>query len=149
MAELLYLDDLRVGQKFTSGTHALDPGQIKAFAREFDPQPFHLDEAAARHSFFQELAASGWHTAAITMRLLVDGGLPIAGGIIGAGGEIQWPQATRPGDLLQVESEILTVTPSRSRPDRGMATMRSETRNQHGEVLQILTAKLVVPRRTK
>ena len=83
------------------------------------------------------------------MRLLNDGGLPIAGGIIGAGGEIQWPQATRPGDLLQVESEILTVTPSRSRPDRGMATMRSETRNQRGEVLQILTAKLVVPRRAK
>ena len=149
MAELLYLDDLQVGQKFTSGTHALDTGQIKAFARQFDPQPFHLDEAAARHSFFQGLAASGWHTAAITMRLLVDGGLPIAGGIIGAGGEIQWPQATRPGDVLRVESEILAVTPSRSRPDRGMATMRSETRNQHGEVLQILTAKLVVPRRAR
>ena len=149
MAELLYLDDLRVGQKFTSGAHTLDTDQIKAFARQFDPQPFHLDEAAARHSFFQGLAASGWHTAAITMRLLNDGRLPIAGGIIGAGGEIQWPQATRPGDVLHVESEILTVTPSRSRPDRGMATMRSETRNQHGEVLQILTAKLVVPRRTK
>ena len=149
MAELLYLDDLRVGQKFTSGTHALDTDQIKAFARQFDPQPFHLDEAAARHSFFQGLAASGWHTAAITMRLLNDGGLPIAGGIIGAGGEIQWPQATRPGDVLRVESEILAVTPSRSRPDRGMATMRSETKNQRGETLQVLTAKLVVPRRAK
>jgi acyl dehydratase len=147
MAELLYLDDLQVGQKFTSGTHALDLDQIKAFAREFDPQPFHLDEAAAKQSLFQGLAASGWHTAAITMRLLNDGGLPIAGGIIGAGGEIQWPQPTRPGDVLQVESEILAVTPSRSRPDRGTAIMRSETRNQKGEVLQILTAKLVVPRR--
>lgn len=149
MAELLYLDDLAVGQKFTSGTHALDLDQIKAFARQFDPQPFHLDEEAAKRSLFQGLAASGWHTAAITMRLLNDGGLPIAGGIIGAGGEIQWPQPTRPGDILHVESEILTVTPSRSRADRGMATMRSETRNQKGEVLQILTAKLVVPRRTK
>lgn len=149
MAELLYLDDLAVGQKFTSGSHTLDLNQIKAFAREFDPQPFHLDEEAAKRSLFQGLAASGWHTAAITMRLLNDGGLPIAGGIIGAGGEIQWPQPTRPGDILQVESEILAVTPSRSRPDRGMATMRSETRNQKGEVLQILTAKLVVPRRTK
>ena len=149
MAELLYLDDLQVGQRFTSGTHALDTDQIKAFAREFDPQPFHLDETAARHSFFQGLAASGWHTAAITMRLLNDGGLPIAGGIIGAGGEIQWPQATRPGDVLRVESEILAVTPSRSRPDRGMATMRSETKNQRGETLQVLTAKLIVPRRAK
>jgi acyl dehydratase len=149
MAELLYLDDLQVGQKFISGTHALDSDQIKAFARQFDPQPFHLDEAAARDSFFQGLAASGWHTAAITMRLLNDGGLPIAGGIIGAGGEIHWPQATRPGDLLHVESEILAVSPSRSRPDRGMATMRSETKNQRGETLQVLTAKLVVPRRAK
>lgn len=149
MAELLYLDDLEVGRKFTSGTHALDLDQIKAFAREFDPQPFHLDEEAAKRSLFQGLAASGWHIAAITMRLLNDGGLPIAGGIVGAGGEIQWPQPTRPGDVLHVESEILTVTPSRSRPDRGMATMRSETRNQKGEVLQILTAKLVVPRRAK
>jgi acyl dehydratase len=149
MAELLYLDDLAVGQKFTSGTHALDLDQIKAFARQFDPQPFHLDEEAAKRSLFQGLAASGWHTAAITMRLLNDGGLPIAGGIIGAGGEIQWPQPTRPGDVLHVESEILSVTPSRTRPDRGMATMRSETCNQKGEVLQILTAKLVVPRRTK
>jgi len=149
MAELLYLDDLQVGQRFTSGTHALDPDQIKAFASQFDPQPFHLDEEAARHSFFQGLAASGWHTAAITMRLLNDGGLPIAGGIIGAGGEIHWPQATRPGDVLHVESEILAITPSRSRPDRGMATMRSETKNQRGETLQVLTAKLVVPRRAK
>ena len=149
MAELLYLDDLEVGQRFTSGTHALDLDQIRAFARQFDPQPFHLDEEAAKRSLFQGLAASGWHTAAITMRLLNDGGLPIAGGIIGAGGEIQWPQPTRPGDILHVESEILTITPSRSRPDRGMAIMRSETRNQKGEVLQILTAKLVVPRRTK
>src|SRR5262245_61684581 len=143
----LFLDDLRVGQRFTSGTHALDEAQIKSFAAQFDPQPFHLDGEAAKDSLFAGLAASGWHTAAITMRLLVEGGAPIAGGVIGAGGEISWPRPTRPGDVLQVVSEILEVKPSRSRPDRGMATMRSETRNQHGEVLQILTAKLVVPRR--
>ena len=144
-----YLEDLAVGRRFTSATHVIDAAQIKAFAGQFDPQPFHLDEEKAKGTLFAGLAASGWHTAAITMRLLVESGLPLAGGIIGAGGEIQWPQATRPGDVLHVESEILTVTPSRSRPDRGMAMMRSETRNQHGEVLQILTAKLVVPRRTK
>src|SRR6185369_17337284 len=97
-----------------------DAEQIKAFARQFDPQPFHLDEAAAKNSIFQGLAASGWHTAALTMRLLVSGGLPLAGGSIGAGGEIAWPRPTRPGDILQVESEVTAVTPSRSRPDRGI-----------------------------
>ncbi len=143
----LYFDDLRVGQRFASGSHAVDEAQIKAFAAEFDPQPFHLDDEAAKGTLFAGLAASGWHTAAITMRLLVEGGAPIAGGVVGAGGEIGWPRPTRPGDILQVESEVLEVTPSRSRPDRGMVTLRSETRNQRGEVVQILTAKLVVPRR--
>jgi acyl dehydratase len=145
--ERLYLDDIKIGQRFTSGTLALDAEQIKAFARQFDPQPFHLDEAAAKNSIFQGLAASGWHTAALTMRLLVSGGLPLAGGSIGAGGEIAWPRPTRPGDILQVESEVVAVTPSRSRPDRGIVTVRSETKNQRGEVVQVLTAKLMVPRR--
>ena len=143
----LYFDDLQVGQRFVSGSHELDAAQIKSFARQFDPQPFHLDEATAKDTLFAGLAASGWHTAAITMRLMAEGGHPIAGGLIGASAEISWPQPTRPGDILHVESEILEKTPSRSRPDRGMATMRSETRNQRGEVLQILTAKIVVPRR--
>jgi acyl dehydratase len=144
----LYLDDLAVGQRFTSGTHAIDEAQIKAFARRFDPQPFHLDEAAAGDTMFAGLAASGWHTAAITMRLLVEQGLPLAGGIVGAGGEIAWPKPTRPGDVLRVDSEVLEVTPSRSRPDRGMALVRSLTRNQRDEVVQSLTAKLIVPRRS-
>ncbi len=125
----------------------LDAEQIKAFARQFDPQPFHLEEAAAKDTFFGGLAASGWHVAAITMKLLVGDGAPIAGGLIGAGGEIAGPQPTRPGDVLTVESEVLEVNPSRSRPDRGMVTLRSETRNQRGELAQIFTAKLVVPRR--
>jgi len=146
--ERLCLEDFYPGQRFTSGTHALDEAQIKAFAREFDPQPFHLDEAAAQNTLFAGLAASGWHTAAITMRLQVESGLPISGGIIGAGGEIQWPRPTRPGDILHVESEVLDVNPSRSRPERGMITVRSETRNQRGEVVQILTVKIVVPRRS-
>jgi len=143
----LYFDDLQVGQRFVSGSHELDAAQIKSFARQFDPQPFHLDEATAKDTLFAGLAASGWHTAAITMRLMAERGHPIAGGLIGASAEISWPQPTRPGDILHVESEILEKMPSRSRPDRGMATMRSETRNQRGEVLQILTAKIVVPRR--
>jgi len=144
--ELLYLDDLSVGQRFTSGTHALDARQIVAFATEFDPQPFHTDTEAARGTLFRGLAASGWHTAAITMRLQVEGGLPIAGGLVGLGGELAWPTATRPGDVLHVESEILDVVPSRSRPDRGKVTLRSETLNQRGEIVQTATIKLLVPR---
>ena len=145
--ERLYLDDIHVAQRFTSGAHAVDEAQIKAFASQFDPQPFHLDDEAAKSTMFTGLAASGWHTAAITMRLLVDGGFPIAGGIVGAGGEISWPRPTRPGDILHVESEVLEVTPSQSRSDRGMVTIRTETRNQRDEIVQILVAKLVVPRR--
>ena len=146
-AEALFLEDLAVGQRFSSGSHTLDEAQIKAFAAQFDPQPFHLDGQAAKATLFGGLAASGWHTAAITMKLLVESGLPLSGGIIGSGGEISWPKPTRPGDTLHVVSEIDEVTPSRSRPDRGMIRVRSETRNQHGEVVQVLVAKLVVPRR--
>jgi acyl dehydratase len=142
-----YFDDLQVGQRFTSGTHLVDAAQIKEFARQFDPQPFHLDAEAAKGSLFEGLVASGWHTAAITMRLMVTSGLPIAGGLIGAGGEIAWPKPTRPGSVLHVESEILDLKPSKSRPDRGMATIRNETRDQNGDIVQVMTAKLVVPRR--
>jgi acyl dehydratase len=144
----LYLDDFHVGQRFTSATHTIDAAQIKDFARQFDPQPFHLDEEAAKGTMFGRLVASGWHTAAITMRLQVESGLPIAGGMIGIGGEMSWPRPTLPGDILCVVTEIEEVTPSRSRPDRGVVRMRSETRNQRNEVVQILEAKLFVPRRS-
>ena len=140
----LYLEDFHVGQRFTSATHALDSAQIKAFAARFDPQPFHLSETDADNSFFQGLAASGWHTASITMSLLVKSGMPISGGLIGAGGEIEWPRAVRPGDVLQVESEVLAVAPSRSRPERGMITVKSVTKNLKGEVVQVLTSKMLV-----
>ena len=147
MSELFYLDDLEVGQRFTSATYAVAEAQIIAFAREFDPQPFHLGGEAAKATLFGGLAASGWHTAAITMRLNVVGGLPIAGGIVGLGGELSWPKAVRPGDVLHVESEVLEVKPSRSQPDRGVVTVRSETKNDRGEVVQVATMKLFVPRR--
>jgi len=143
----LYLDDLIVGQRFTSRTHVVDATEIKAFARQFDPQPFHLDEETAKRTLFGELVASGWHTAAITMRLLIENGLPLAGGIIGTGGEVSWPNPTRPGDTLTVTSEIEEITPSRSRPDRGTLKVRSETRNQRDEIVQVLLARLIVPRR--
>jgi acyl dehydratase len=143
-----FLDDLSVGQRFSSSSHTIDAAQIKAFAAQFDPQPFHLDGEAAKATLFGGLAASGWHTAAITMKLLVESGLPLSGGVIGSGGEISWPKPTRPGDTLSVVSEIEEVNPSRSRPDRGTIRVRSETRNQRGETVQILIAKLVVPKRT-
>ncbi len=142
----LYLEDLHVGQRFTSATHTVDEAQIKTFAAQFDPQPFHLDEAAASDTLFKGLVASGWHTAAITMRLNVETGLPFAGGLIGAGGDITWPAPTRPGDTLRVESEVVEIIPSRSKPDRGIAVVVSQTINQRNEVVQILKAKLVIVR---
>jgi len=143
----LYLEDLHVGQRSTTRTHTLDESQIVSFASQFDPQAFHLDAAAARDTVFGGLVASGWHTASITMRLLVTEGLPIAGGLVGRAAEVSWPRPTRPGDALRVESEVLEITPSRSSPDRGIVKVRSETRNQRDEVVQILVATMVVPRR--
>jgi acyl dehydratase len=143
----LYLEDLHAGQRFVSGTHRMDEAKIKEFAREFDPQPFHLDEAAARASVFGGLAASGWHTAAVAMRLLVDGGLPLGNGIIGLGGDLAWPKPTRPGDTLHVESEILEIVPSRSKPNQAIVKVRSITLNQHGEAVHSFTSKCLVFKR--
>lgn len=145
-AASLYLEDLSVGQTFVTGSTTVTTDEIKAFARQFDPQPFHLDEDAARDSLFGGLAASGWHTAALTMRLLVEG-LPFVGGLVGAGGEIAWPRPTRPGDVLTVHIEVLEVTPSKSKPDRGMVLTRSETRNQAGEAVQVSKIRIVAWRR--
>ena len=143
----LYLDDLHVGQKFTSGTWHMTEEKIKSFAAEFDPQPFHLDEAAAKASVFGGLAASGWHTAAVAMRLLVDGGLPFGNGIIGLGGDLAWPKPTRAGDTLQVESEILEIVPSRSKPNQALVKVRSTTLNQDGEPVHSFTSKCLVFKR--
>jgi acyl dehydratase len=143
----LYFEDLPVGFCTSTGSIVIEADDIKQFAQRFDPQPFHLDERAAEKTFFGGLVASGWHTAALTMRLLVTSGLPIAGGVIGAGGEIQWPRATRPGDTLRVVSEVTAAKVSASHPERGMVTVRSETLNQRDEVVQIMTARLVVPRK--
>lgn len=139
----LGLDDLHVGQTFTSASHEVTIDEIKAYAAQFDPQPFHLDEEAAKGTFFQGLAASGWHTAAITMRLIVDS-VPLTCGIIGGGGELLWSKPVRAGDRLTAESEILAITPSRSRPGHARVDVRILTKNQHGEVVQSFSPKLVV-----
>ena len=147
--DALHLEDLRVGQRFASSVYQLSEEQIKAFAAEFDPQPFHLDNAAAQNSIFRGLAASGWHTAAITMRLLVTGKMRFAAGTIGLGVQIDWPLPVRPGDRLHVESEITEISPSRTKPDRGVVTVRSVTFNQDGAEVQRLTSKLLVFRRSQ
>ena len=145
--DVYFLDDFEVGQTFESGTHRIDEEQIKAFAREFDPQPFHLDDSAARKTVFGGLAASGWHTAAITMKLIT-GIQPIFGsGVIGLGAEVAWPRPVRPDDVLRVIVKIAEIAPSKSRPDRGIVTMYCETINQRGEVVQTLKPKLVMFRR--
>jgi acyl dehydratase len=142
-----YLDDLKPGDRFVTGAEAITADDIKAFAEKFDPQPFHTDEEAAISTFFGGLAASGWHTAALSMRLLVTSGMPLAQGIIGGGGEITWPRPTRPGDVLHVETTVIDVTPSRSRPDRGMVTAENLTKTADGDIVQRFVVKLVVPRR--
>ena len=143
-----FLEDFAVGQVYGSGRLAVTAEDIKHFAAEFDPQPFHLDDAAARASFFGGLAASGWHTAALTMRLLVASELKPSGGIVGAGfDEFRWPRPVRPGDELHVESEVLEVRPSKSRPTQGLIKVRTTTLNQNGEPVQISVGNLVVPRR--
>jgi len=137
-----------VGQTFGSGVLRVEADRIKAFAAEFDPQPFHLDERTARDSVFRGLAASGWHTAAMTMRVLVESEPRPAGGIVGAGfDEFRWPRPVRPGDELHLESEILEVRPSRSHPEQGLVEVRTTIFNQRGEPVQILVVNLFVPRR--
>jgi len=144
-----YLEDFEPGQKFNSGRLRVDRERIKSFGAEFDPQPFHVDESAARDSLFKGLAASGWHTAAMTMRLLVEGELRPAGGIVGVGfDELRWPRPVRPGDELRVESEILEVRPSKSRPDQGLIKVKTTTLNQNGDTVQVFVGNLIVPRRS-
>jgi acyl dehydratase len=142
-----FFEDLTVGQKFASPTLPVDAWAITAFAAEFDPQPFHLDDEAARRTMFGGLAASGWHTAALTMRLCVASDFQPAGGIVGIGGELSWLKPVRPGDELRVECEILELRPSRSRPRQGVVKIRVTTLNQNDETVQIFSPILFVDRR--
>jgi acyl dehydratase len=142
-----YYEDLAVGQKFASPTLSVDADAITGFAAQFDPQPFHLDDEAARHTIFEGLAASGWHTAALTMRLCVASDFRPAGGILGIGGELNWLKPVRPGDALRVEIEIVETRLSRSRRGQGIVKIRLTTLNQDDEPVQIFTPTLFVDRR--
>jgi acyl dehydratase len=144
----LYFEDFAVGQVYGSPRRRIEAERIKSFASEFDPQPFHLDEATAADTFFGGLAASGWHTAALTMRLLVDSELTPSGGLIGAGcDELRWPRPVRPGDELRLESEVVEVRSSKSRPEIGFIKVRTTTYNQDNAVVQVMVSNLVIPRR--
>lgn len=146
----LFLEDLAVGQNFGSGRLRIDAEDIKRFAAEFDPQPFHLNEQAARETIFRGLAASGWHTAALTMRLLVESEFDPAGGFVGASmDELRWPRPVRPGDELRIEIEILEIRPSKSRPGQGIVKIRVTTLNQKDKAVQIYIANIVVLGRRK
>jgi acyl dehydratase len=144
-----FLEDFIVGEVFKpAGRLRVEKHAIIAFAKEFDPQPFHLDEEAGRKSIFRGLVASGWHTAAMTMRLVAGSEHKPAGGSIGIGFDgMRWPLPVRPGDELHIETEVLEVRTSKSRPDRGLVKLKTLTINQNGEVVQELIVNAMVPRR--
>ena len=142
-----YFDDLKVGDTFKSEPLNVTEKQLIEFAHKFDPQMFHLSRKAAERTIFKGLVASGWHTAAMTMRLFVRR-LNFAEGAIGLGvDELRWPNVVRPSDVLAVETEIIDLRPSRSRPGYGIIRLRNVTTNQRGEVVQTMLASAMVPRR--
>ena len=140
---MLYLEDLKAGDRFESESYEITNENIVAFAEHYDPQPFHLSNESAQDSFFESLAASGWQVGSITMRLIAKS-LPIASGVIGGGVSLRWLTPTRPGDVLHVETEILEVIPSKSKPDRGVVKIHAKTINQHGETRQTFDSSLLV-----
>lgn len=143
-----YYEDLAVGQTYKTDAVTVDLDAVRAFAAAYDPQPFHLDDAAGHDSLFGRLVASGWHTAAMSMRLLVGGELKIVGGLIGLGvEELRWPRAVIPGDVLHVESEVLSLRPSNSQPDRGLVRVRNTTFNQVGQPVMVAIVTMIAPRR--
>jgi acyl dehydratase len=144
-----YFEDLKKGDRFTSEAYKVSEEQIVSFAREFDPQPFHIDSEVAATTMFGGIFASGWHTAAITMRLFVKT-LNFAEGAIGLGvDELRWPTAVKPGDELRVEVEIVDLRESRSKPTHGVVRLRYVTRNQRGEIVQTMFASALVKQRSK
>ncbi len=145
---MIFLEDLVVGQRFTAGPTQVTAEAIKGFAAEYDPQPFHLDEdAAATHPVFAGLAASGWHTAAMAMKMTVQALGHFGWGVVGGGGDLQWVRPVRPGDTLRLSAEVLEIAPSKTKPDRGSVLVRNAVLNQRDEEVQVFTVRLLVPRR--
>jgi len=146
----IYFEDLAVGQMFTTGSLRISTDEIKEFARRYDPQPFHLDEDAAKATMFGGLAASGWHSAALLMRLIVESGPPLAGGVIGSGiDELRWLRPVRPNDELHAELEVLELRPSASRPTQGRVRMKNMLVAADGVPVMSMIANITVPRRAQ
>lgn len=148
MSEQNYFDDFTIGQTFTSPEYAVTADEIIAFGRQYDPQPFHIDPDAAPNSVFGQLVASGWHTAAMTMRMLIDSDVRPAGGSVGAGVDaLQWRKPVVPGDVLHLVIRVAELRPSRTKPDRGVLRLDVQTVNAAGDVVQTLVINSIVPRR--
>lgn len=146
---MIFHEDLRVGQQFRTPEHAMTEQEIVAFARQYDPQPFHTDAERAKASFFGRLVASGWHTAAVSMGLMVHGDMELDGGVIGSGVEnLRWPQPVVPGDILHVEMQVVEKPDRPSRTGRGRVKLLCQTKNQRGEIVQEMTANLLVPKKS-
>jgi acyl dehydratase len=146
---MLYLEDLKVGATFATPSHTVTAEEIITFARQYDPQSFHTDAVAAENSLFGRLVASGWHTAALSMNLMVRGDMKLDGGVIGRGvDQLRWPRPTLPGDTLRVEMTVMEIDPEPSRTGRGRVKLSCRTLNQHGDPVQEMTARLLVARRS-
>jgi acyl dehydratase len=145
---MLFFEDLKPGDTFGTPTHTVTAEEIVAFARQYDPQPFHTDAVAAKTSLFGQLVASGWHTAALSMGLMVRGEMNLDGGVMGRGvDQLRWPRPTLPGDTLRVVMTVLEMDPEPSRTGRGRVKLSCRTLNQHGDLVQEMTARLLVLRR--
>jgi acyl dehydratase len=148
MAQDLYYEDFYIGQKFQSaGSYKVTAEEIKEFGQKYDPQPFHLDEAAGEGSFFKGLAASGWLTAAVVMRLRVQS-IKVFGGMIGAGvEEMRWTEPVRPGDTIRTEIEVVGVRKSSTRKDLGIVRTTTLAYNQNDKVVLRSTVNFLAPLR--
>ena len=148
VSAMLYFEDLKLGDRYTTPERTVTAAEIIAFAQQYDPQPFHTDPAAAKASLFGQLVASGWHTAAISMDLMVRGTMGLDGGVIGQGVDgLRWARPVLPGDTLRVVMEVTELNPEPSRTGRGKIKLLCRTLNQHGRVVQEMTARLLVSRR--
>lgn len=149
MSQFIYFEDLHIGQKFTAGDVLVTEEAIIAYGKQFDPQDFHTDPVKAKDTVFGELVASGWHTAGMTMRMIVDASPKMKGGMVGRSVEkIGWPRPVRPGDRLSVEVEVMELRPSATNPARGTMRTKNTTFNQKGEIVQEMEAIIFVPKRT-
>ncbi len=144
MAQTIYIpvETLEIGQTFTSDSLLITKDKIIAFAKEFDPQPFHLDEDEAKQTFFNELVASGWHTSSVTMKLILQS-MPFKHGMVGSGGQVSWKRPVKPNDSLHVTTKIINIKPAKNNANQIYLTLECQTLNQFNRVCQIMEANVI------